>query len=119
MTKQEFRDRCLELQRECGDVFPLWSLTEQAGVDALADPLTCTCFVLLDDGIATVPTSQGFDIVSGTPLVDRPEDYLNHSPEDVQPDLARALEAAVVHLVRVAQLSGRFDATTASAERGL
>jgi len=114
MTRQEFLDRCPQVEREYGEMFPLWALTGEAGVKTLVDPLTNTCFAFLDDGLVTIPTSQGFDITSGTPFLQRPQDYMGDRPEEVQQNLERALEAAVAHLLRVAKLAGRRQAADGS-----
>ncbi|MGD9497763.1 MAG: hypothetical protein AB7Y46_15785 [Armatimonadota bacterium] len=111
MTEKGLLERCGELQRARGDMFPLWSLTGEVGVETLVDPFTSTCFVFLEDGVVSVPTSQEFDVIAGTPYLDRPQDYVSDRPEEVQRDLERSLEAAVAHLLRVAKLAGRLQVT--------
>jgi len=111
MTTQELLERCPQLERAHGDMFPLRSLTGEAGPETLVDPFANTCFVFLDDGVVTIPTSQEFDVISGTPFLHRPQDYVNDRPEEVQADADRALEAAVAHLLRVAKLVGQFQAS--------
>lgn len=110
MTQQELIDRCELCEREYGDLFPLRGLIDDSGLEALYDPLTSTCFVVLEEGLVTIPTTQELDAASETPLLRRPQDYVSDRREEVQFDVRRSVEAATVHLLQLAKLAHRLGA---------
>ncbi len=110
MTRREFLDGCDRCERDYGDSFPLSALVEGGRAETVFDPLTSTCFLFLQEGLVTIPTTQQVDMASGTPLLRRPQDYISDRPDEVQLDVRRSVEAATAHLLQLAKLAGRLGA---------
>lgn len=108
MTRREFLDCCERCEREYGDLFPLGALAQDAPVETLFDPLTSTCFVVLEEGLVTIPTTQALDVASQTPLLLRPQDYVSDMPAEAQLHVERSVRAAAVHLLQLAKLADRL-----------
>ncbi|MEA3402327.1 MAG: hypothetical protein U9R79_13910, partial [Armatimonadota bacterium] len=87
MTMGEFEDLCVRVQREYGDAFPLSRLTDAGGISAVVDPLTSRCFLLLEDGLATISIFYDFEGADNVPWVARPGDYFMCDTGDVQAEL--------------------------------